>query len=145
MEAHSPGHLQSHSLNFIEMAFRTDRHRIIHTPDGYGKKTRECGDTVEIFIRLHGSVIQSVSFTVNGCLNTLACANAVAELAEGKTVETAWEITPEMVAGFLETLPPEHLHSAELVIDAFHLALINTYEIRRSPWKKMYPRRMGSG
>ena len=41
--------------------------------------------------------IQSVSFQTNGCLNTNAWANTVAELAEVRKVEDAWEITAEDV------------------------------------------------
>ena len=80
---------------------------MIKRPDGYGKRT---GD----------------------------CANTVAELTEGKKVEAAWEITPENVIDYLETLPPENHHCAELAVGAFYLALSNYQEIQRDPWKKRY-------
>jgi hypothetical protein len=41
-------------LTFLEMAFRTDRRERLEKPDGYGKKTGNCGDTVEFFINLDG-------------------------------------------------------------------------------------------
>ncbi len=41
----------------------------------------------------------------------------------GKTIEAAWEITPEEVIRFLETLPEDHFHCAELAVGAFYLAL----------------------
>ncbi len=41
---------QDHSLHYLEMAFRTDKREIINNPDGYGKRTGSCGDTVEIFL-----------------------------------------------------------------------------------------------
>jgi nitrogen fixation NifU-like protein len=41
---------QDNSLHFLEMAFRYDRRERIQYPDGYGKRTGECGDTVEMFL-----------------------------------------------------------------------------------------------
>ena len=120
------------------MAFRTDRREVIKQPDGYGKRTGDCGDTVEMYLAIRNGRIQSVSFETNGCLSTHACANTVAELTEGKKVEAAWEITPENVIDYLETLPPENHHCAELAAGAFYLALSNYQEIQRDPWKKLY-------
>jgi nitrogen fixation NifU-like protein len=114
---------QDHSCNFLEMAFRHDRRERLQNPDGYGKRTGECGDTVEIFLMLHEGRIQTVAFDTDGCLHTTACANTVAELVSGRPLETAWEITPDAVAGFLETLPPDHFHCAELAVGALYLAL----------------------
>jgi nitrogen fixation NifU-like protein len=129
---------QDHSLHFLEMAFRTDRREIKRHPDGYGKRTGDCGDTVEMYLSIREGRIQSVSFETNGCLSTNACANTVARLAEGKRVDEAWEITPEDVAGYLETLPPENMHCAELAVGALYLALRNCRELERDPWKKIY-------
>jgi len=105
------------------MALSTDRIERIAHPDGYGKRTGDCGDTAEFFLILKDNILQSVSFDIYGCMNTTACCNTVAKLAVGKTVEAAWEITPEIVDGFLETLPKDHFHCAELAVGAFYLAL----------------------
>ena len=129
---------QEHSLHYLEMAFRTDRQERITQPDGYGKKTGVCGDTVEIFLSVNGDILNTVSFDVSGCMNTNACANTVAHLTEGKRLDEAWEITPEDVAGYLETLPEDHLHCAELAVGAFYLALSSSQETRKNPWKKLY-------
>lgn len=39
---------QDHSRHYFEMAFGRDRREIIEHPDGYGKRTGDCGDTVEM-------------------------------------------------------------------------------------------------
>jgi nitrogen fixation NifU-like protein len=114
---------QDHSRNFLEMAFRHDRRERLDHPDGYGKRTGECGDTVEIFLLIRAGRIQTVAFDTNGCIHTIACANTVAELAAGQRVKTAWEITPEAVAAFLATLPQDQFHCAELAVGALYLAL----------------------
>ena len=130
--------IQDHSLKYLEMAFRTDRQEKMALPDGYGKRTGDCGDTVEFFLAVRDDVIEDMSFLVNGCMNTNACCNAVVEMARDKRVEDAWEITPENVIRYLETLPPDHFHCAELTVGAFYLALSNYQDLRRSPWKKTY-------
>lgn len=130
---------QDHSLNYLEMAYRADKRVRLDNADGYGKKTGVCGDTVEIFIKIEEDIIQAIFYDINGCLNTNACANAVIVLGEGKKVEQAWEeITPETVIEFLETLPSEDSHCAELSVGAFYLALSNFHETKRSPWKRIY-------
>ena len=131
---------QDHSLRYLEMAFRSDRRGAIAHPDGYGKRTGDCADTVEMYLVIRNGRIQSVSYETNGCMNTNACANTVAELVEGKDVESAWELTPEDVIEYLETLPPQNTHCAELAVGALYLALRNYQEIQRAPWKKAYPR-----
>jgi nitrogen fixation NifU-like protein len=131
---------QAHSLHYLEMAFRSDRRGSIAHPDGYGKRTGDCSDTVEMYLSIRNGRIQSVSYETNGCLNTNACANTVAELIEGKDVESAWELTPEDVIQYLETLPSENTHCAELAVGALYLALRNFQENQRQPWKKAYSR-----
>ena len=115
--------LNTHSLKFIEMALGTARIERLADPDGYGKRTGECGDTAEFFLICKDNILESVSFDVHGCMNTIACCNTVTKMALGKTVEAAWEITPEQVNRFLETLPEDHFHCAELAVGAFYLAL----------------------
>ena len=129
---------QDNSLHYLEMTFRHDRRERLQNPDGYGRRTGECGDTVEMFLGIKDGRIQSVSFDTNGCMNTNACANTVSHLAEGKTIDTAWEITPDSVIEFLETLPEENYHCAELAVGAFYMALSNFQDLQRNSWKKPY-------
>ncbi|HSQ83123.1 MAG TPA: iron-sulfur cluster assembly scaffold protein [Desulfobacterales bacterium] len=134
-EAKLHGELSSH---YVEMATRMDKRWIIKDPDGYGKRTGECGDTVEMFLIVRKNSIHSVSFITDGCINTHACANCVAFLAEGKSIAEAWGITPKDVIDFLETLPEENFHCAELAVGAFYLALVNFQEFKHAPWKRLY-------
>ena len=131
---------QDHSLRFLEMSMRTDHHESIDQPDGYGKKTGDCSDTVEIFLMFHQERIQQVSYRLDGCINTNACANTVVELASGRSIDDAWEITPGDVVTYLETLPRDHFHCAELVVGAFYLALADYRQLQKKPWQKAYRR-----
>lgn len=129
---------QDHSPRYLEMALGSDRRARVETADGYGKRTGACGDTVELYLQIRQETIQHVSFLSNGCINTTACCNTVARLAEGKSVAEAWGLTPEDVINYLETLPEDHVHCAELSVGALYLALSNYQELNRAPWKKMY-------
>lgn len=129
---------QSHSLKFLEMAFRTDRQERLRQPDGFGRKTGDCKDTVAFYLLLQGDRISNVAYMLDGCIHTNACANTIVTLAEGKTLEQAWEIKPEDVAAYLETLPDDHFHCAELAVGAFYLALADARRTRQTPWKKVY-------
>uniref|UniRef100_A0A832EJB5 Iron-sulfur cluster assembly scaffold protein n=1 Tax=Desulfacinum infernum TaxID=35837 RepID=A0A832EJB5_9BACT len=132
---------QEHSERFLEMALRTDRMEILENPDGHGKKTGACGDTVEFFLLTDADgTIRRMSFHVNGCLNTVACANTVCELVEGKSVDEAWDVTPEQVIEYLQTLPRGEHHCAELAVGALYLGIADVQRKKREPWKKIYGR-----
>jgi len=130
--------LKDHSERYLEMALSTHRQEAIQHPDGYGKNTGDCGDTVEIYLIVRNGRIESISYRVDGCINTNACANTVAHLADGKPVEALWKITPEAVIDYLETLPPASAHCAELAVGALYRAVANYGDIQRNPWKKVY-------
>ncbi|MEA2061222.1 MAG: iron-sulfur cluster assembly scaffold protein [Thermodesulfobacteriota bacterium] len=115
---------QDHSNEYLEMALNREYQERIDNPDGYGKRTGECGDTIEFFLKGNNGKLESVSYDINGCINTNACANAVVHLVSREMdVERAWNITPEHIADFLKTLPSDEHHCAELAVGAFYLAL----------------------
>ncbi len=107
------------------MALSTDKTERLNNPDGYGKRTGECGDMVEFFLNCQGNILKSVSFCTKGCMNTNACCNTVANFAQGKTIDEAWEIIPEHVIKYLKTLPEDHSHCAELAVGTLYRALTN--------------------
>lgn len=129
---------QTHSMKFLESAFRTDRRERLAHADGHGRQTGECGDTVEFFLLIQDDRIEQITYDINGCINTNACANAIIDLLKGKLLAEAWGLDPEDVAGYLETLPEDHFHCAELATGALYLALADARDKEKSPWKKLY-------
>ena len=85
---------QDHSDQFLEMAFRSKYMERIENPDAHGKRTGECGDTVEFFLMIEQDRIRRISIDVQGCIHTNACANALIELSRDKMLEEAWKINP---------------------------------------------------
>lgn len=112
-----------HSLEFLEMAYKRDYQEKLESCDGYGKKTRSCGDTIEIFILVQDEIIQSISYDLKGCLFSHACVNTLIKLAKENTFEQAERIKAGDIIDFLQTLPKEEEHCADHVLAAFNQAL----------------------
>ncbi|SCY83372.1 iron-sulfur cluster assembly scaffold protein [Desulfoluna spongiiphila] len=138
MDHHEQNFLEQHSDEYIEMAYSYERLERVENPDGYGKRVGDCGDTVEMFLTIEEETIKHVSIQIDGCMNTIACANTVASMTEGRSLDEAWEVTPEKVAGYLKTLEEDHFHCAELSVGAFFLALNDHRQKTRNGWKKTY-------
>ena len=116
--------LNDHSRNFLEMAYRTDRQEVFDNHPHAGKNIGDCGDMVEIYLDVdENNIIKNITFSMNGCIYTNACANSICFLAEGKNIHEAWNITPQTVIDFLETMPRVNHHCAELAAGAFYKAL----------------------
>ena len=113
----------NHSEEFLEMATDGSFNERLFKPDGYGKNLGDCGDTVEIFLHVKEGLIIDAAFDIDGCVNTYACANTVANKVRGITLEEAWDLTPETVIDYLKTLPEANHHCAELAVGALYLAL----------------------
>ncbi len=112
-----------HSLEFLEMAMKRDYQEKVISCDGYGRKTRECGDTIEFFLNRNGDMLETISYDLKGCLFSHACANTIIFQALHKSMEEAKHIKAEDIVGFLKTLPKEEEHCADHTLSAFQAAL----------------------
>ena len=126
------------SPTYLRMAGSTDRCRTMSHPDGTGENTGECGDTIRMYLKSRRDTVDEATFITDGCRHTRACANAVAELVAGVPVDAAWHIGPDTIAAFLETLPEDHYHCAELAVGALYRALQDLREGKRKPWRRLY-------
>jgi nitrogen fixation NifU-like protein len=141
MEKTTHNSFQDHSKNFQEMISRVERYGELEKPDGYGKRVGDCGDTIEIFLSIQAGQIRMITFRVEGCANTVACGNTVSYLMEGRPLTDGWQLTPENVSDYLETLSADHFHCAELAVGAFYKALTDYNRRQKELWKKDYPQR----
>jgi nitrogen fixation NifU-like protein len=92
-------------------------------PDGYGRVTGPCGDTMEIFLKVEGDSISQCTFFTDGCGTTIACGSITTEQACGKTIEEAQSITQEFLLECCGGLPPEDEHCALLASDTLMEAI----------------------
>ena len=112
-----------HSLEFLEMAMKRDYQETVQSCDGYGRKTRDCGDTIEFFLNRNKDILDTISYDLKGCLFSHACANTIIFFALHQSIERAKRITAEDIIRFLKTLPKEEDHCADHALGAFRMAL----------------------
>lgn len=115
--------LVEYSPHFTMMVAKADRIGKIDDADGHAKQRGKCKDTVEIFFKVKDGHIEKLTFQVSGCLNTVACCNTLSCMVEGRSLQECWKILPEHIVTFLESLPADHFHCAELTVGTFYKAL----------------------
>jgi nitrogen fixation NifU-like protein len=94
----------------------------MESPTGYGRVTGNCGDTMEIFLRLEGEVVSDASFITDGCGCSAVCASVACELAIGKEPEGIADVTGEMILEILGGLPDDNVHCAFLAAETLQVA-----------------------
>lgn len=96
----------------------------IEIPDGVGEVGNPtCGDIMKITIKVENNIITDIKFKTFGCGAAVATSSMVTELAKGKTLEEAKQITRKDVADALDGLPPNKMHCSNLAADALRLAI----------------------
>jgi nitrogen fixation NifU-like protein len=93
-------------------------------PDGVGIEGNPvCGDLMEIHIQVEDDRITDIKFKTFGCGSAIATSSMVTEMAKGKTLDEAMEITRQDVADELDGLPKQKMHCSNLAADALHKAI----------------------
>lgn len=93
-------------------------------PDGIGEVGNPvCGDMMRFFIKVDDGVIRDVKFLTFGCGAAIAVSSMVSEMAKGKQLDEALEITRGQVAENLGGLPKNKMHCSNLGADALHRAI----------------------
>ncbi|MBI4831889.1 MAG: Fe-S cluster assembly scaffold protein NifU [Candidatus Lindowbacteria bacterium] len=82
-----------------------------------------CGDVMKIFIRVEDNYLKDIKFKTFGCGAAIATSSMVTEMAKGKTLDEALEISNKTVAEALDGLPPQKMHCSNLAADALHAAI----------------------
>jgi nitrogen fixation NifU-like protein len=82
-----------------------------------------CGDLMTMYIKVKDNKLEDVKFKTFGCGAAIATSSMTTELAKGKTLEEAMEITRADVADKLGGLPPIKMHCSNLAADALHEAI----------------------
>lgn len=85
----------------------------------------ECGDALEVWIKVEDERLVDVKFKLFGCPAALAACSIMTELAIGKSVDEAYELTDQQVADALGGLPEDKLHCSNLAASALHEAITN--------------------
>ena len=98
----------------------------INNPDIIGKAGNpRCGDLLTLYLKIDKKTekITDIKFETLGCAAAIAASDMICELAKGKTMEQALNITFQDVSSELGTLPPLKIHCAQLVTEALKDAI----------------------
>lgn len=96
----------------------------IENPDGVGEVGNPtCGDIMKITIRVEDDRITDIAFKTLGCAAAIATSSITTEMAMGKTLDEAMDITRDLVAEKLGGLPPQKMHCSNLAAEGLHKAI----------------------
>lgn len=84
-----------------------------------------CGDQMKMFIKVKDGKIVDIAWKTYGCASAIASTSALSEIAKGKTLDEALEITAEDIDEFLGKLPKHKFHCSVLGHDALKDAINN--------------------
>jgi len=104
----------------------------IKDADGIGKiGNPTCGDVMWVYIKVGKKdgkeIITDIGVKTFGCVAAIASSSVTTELAKGKTLEEAKNISKDDILKKLGNLPPEKTHCSVLAQDGLRKA-IEDYE-----------------
>ena len=100
---------------------------MLDNPNGQGAAVGQCGDSIEVSLRIEREAIAEIKVQPHGCVYTLVCASAMSELAKGRHLDHALNLEPQDVASALGGLPEDHLHCARLAVNTLGEAIADYY------------------
>ncbi|MFH0825920.1 MAG: Fe-S cluster assembly scaffold protein NifU [Pseudomonadota bacterium] len=96
----------------------------IEDADGVGEVGNPaCGDIMSFYIKVNDNRLTDVKFKTFGCGAAIAVSSIVSEMAVGKTLDEAMEISSQSVIEALAGLPKKKHHCSNLGSDALHRAI----------------------
>ena len=103
----------------------------IKDADGVGEVGNPvCGDIMKITIKVKDEKIEDIKFKTFGCAAAIATSSMITELAKGKTLEEAKNITRKDVSDSLDGLPPIKEHCSNLASEGLNKA-IDDYKMKK--------------
>lgn len=113
----------------------------MENPDGKATEgSPACGDMVSVYIKVDeaSKKISDIKFESYGCASNIATGSIITEMAKGKTLEEAKQLTWKDASAALGGLPPIKAHCSVLAIEGLRGAIQN-YEERHDLVKVKEP------
>jgi len=115
---------KSYSEKLIDYGTNPENARPLEKHDGYGRiSADDCGDVVEVWLRIRDGKVEEATFQTTGCLPTCASVAAATALARGRPVRDCLKITQSAIIEELGGMPAQDHHCALLAARAFQRAL----------------------
>jgi NifU-like protein involved in Fe-S cluster formation len=103
----------------------------IEDPDGKATEgSPACGDMVSLYLKVNPEtkVIDDIKFESYGCASNIATGSIITELAKGKTIDEAKNITWQEASEALGGLPKIKAHCSVLAVEVLRSAIQNYEE-----------------
>ncbi len=94
-----------------------------------------CGDMIAIYLKIDEStqVIEKATFESYGCAANIASSSIMTEMAKGKSLKEAWEITWKQISDELGVLPVIKHHCGILAVGALKKAIREYFSNKQKP------------
>jgi nitrogen fixation NifU-like protein len=103
----------------------------MENPDGYAEVgSSDCGDTMEMYLRIKDGRIEDIKYKTYGCCAAIASSSIATDMAKGKTVDEAENISKADIVAELGGLPEKKWHCSLMVEDAIKAAIAD-YKAKR--------------
>ncbi len=133
--------LKRYSAKVVDHVMNPRNLGVMENADGYASGSLgNCGDTMEIWLKIDGDVISRAAFMTDGCANSIACGSAITEIVTGKNVKEAMLTGQQSVIDALDGLPEEDRHCALYTANTLKAAIRDYLDTMKEPWKKAYRR-----
>jgi len=107
---------------------------VIKNADGIGRVGNiQCGDIMELYIKIKNDKISDIKFQTFGCVVALAVSSMLTEIAKGKSLEQAMKITNKDILKKAVKVPPIKVHCSVLAADALHEAIYDYLSKNKKP------------
>ena len=118
-------------------------HNIGTIEDADGRSTEgspACGDMVSVYIKVDDEkkTIEDIKFESYGCASNIATGSIITDLAKGRTLPEAKQITWNQASEELGGLPPAKSHCSVLAVEGLRAA-IRDYEEKRGLVEERVP------
>ena len=95
-----------------------------------------CGDQMKMYIKVEDNKIADIRWKTYGCASAIASTSALSEIAKGKTLDEALNISAEDIDEYLGKLPKHKFHCSVLGHDALRDAIEKYREKNNKSAKK---------
>ena len=115
---------------------------VIEDADGTGHVgDASCGDVFLMFIKVRDERLVDIKYLVQGCGAAIATCSALSEVAMGRTLDEAMQLTDDDISGELGGLPLQKLHCSNLAATVLHRAIADyrrRHKVDLRDWRSLY-------
>ncbi|MGB3211343.1 MAG: iron-sulfur cluster assembly scaffold protein [Desulforhopalus sp.] len=105
---------------------------VLDNPDGIAQVVGNCGDTMEIGLKIRDGRVEKTHHWTNGCSFSKHCVETAAKLAQTKTLAELRKINMVSIMDEVGQLPETHLHCAQLAEITLQRSLENYLDRQRN-------------